>query len=92
MGRKARIRIDPERAEARNMAGLTEKEIRDGLDGIKAGRLAGAACAGALAAIAIAWLFYVLAFRRPDLAAAAQPLGWASGAFGTAAAAAKLWR
>ena len=62
------------------------------IDGQPFGCLAAAACLGALALIVIGWLVYLAAFRKPDLAAAAQPLGWAAWAFGTAAAAAKLPR
>lgn len=78
---------------ARNMAGMTNAEVAEYCDGQPFGCLAAAAVTAVIVLAAAGCAVYLIAVRRPDLAAAAQPLGWAGWAFGTVAAAAKLfWR
>jgi hypothetical protein len=90
--REERIRRESAKAVSRNMAGMTDQEAREYCDGQPFGCLAAAACAAALALIAVGWVIYAVCCRHPLTGSLAQPLGWAGWAFGTAAAAAKIGR
>lgn len=60
----------------RNMAGLTERDIRERADERAAGCLAAAACGAGMALLVLAWLVWLACARWPVLCERLPALGF----------------